>query len=105
MFFLHVHPIYLNNPPGTRRRYGFDNPHFRFDDRGLMFKEMCIASVHLPRYEIARIRTGQYIAGKGQIWHEEFTFGAGPAPNAKQAARDRLPTEGLVPMSPKSAAP
>ena len=89
-FFLHVYPTDVSNLPDTRRRYGFDNLDFRFDNQGITLGETCIASVRLPRYDIARIRTGQFIAGEGRIWHEEFAIGAGRAPNAKRA----VPTTG-----------
>ncbi len=90
MFFLHIYPTDVSNLPDTRRRYGFDNLDFRFGHQSMTLGEICVTSVRLPRYDIARIRTGQFIAGEGEIWHEEFAIGAGRAPNAERA----VPTTG-----------
>ena len=35
----------------------------------------CIAIRALPDYDIAAIRTGQYVAGEGRIWQGRFDFG------------------------------
>ena len=91
-FFLHVHPTDVNALPVARRRYGFDNLDFGFDVQGLIFSDdICVASARLPRYDIARISTGQFIAGEGRVWHEEFAFGAGRAPDAERAAATGSP--------------
>ena len=70
-FFLHLTPVDAGDLPGERRKYGFDNLDFRFGTRGARFDGRCVASVRLPDYAIAGVRTGQYAAG-GQIWHVEF---------------------------------
>ena len=95
-FFLHVHPADVNALPVARQRYGFDNLDFSFHVQDLMFDlmfddDICAASAQLPRYDIVRISTGQFVAGEGRIWHEEFTFGAGRAPNAERAATTGSP--------------
>ena len=33
-----------------------------------------MATVALPGYDIASIRTGQHIPGKAQVWKVEFPF-------------------------------
>ena len=66
-FFLHVVPADLDDLPGYRREYGFDNLDFGFDVRGVQFDGKCVASVGLPQYAIARITTGQY-DGTDRIW-------------------------------------
>lgn len=70
-FFLHLTPVDADDLPGERREHGFDNLDFRFGTRGARFDGRCVASVRLPDYAIAGIRTGQYAAG-GQIWRVEF---------------------------------
>lgn len=70
-FFLHMVPFSLDDLHADRREYGFDNLDFRFATRGASFDGRCVASVRLPDYAIASIRTGQYAAG-GQIWSVEF---------------------------------
>lgn len=70
-FFLHLTPVDADDLPGERREHGFDNLDFRFGMRGARFDGRCVASVRLPDYAIAGIRTGQYAAG-GQIWRVEF---------------------------------
>ena len=76
-FFLHVVPADLDDLPGYRREYGFDNLDFGFDVRGVQFDGKCVASVGLPQYAIARITTGQY-DGAGRTWEVEF------APDARE---------------------
>lgn len=70
-FFLHLTPVDPDDLPGARQEHGFDNLDFRFGTRGARFDGRCVASVRLPDYAIAGIRTGQYAAG-GQIWRVEF---------------------------------
>ena len=91
-FFLHVHPADVNALPVARRRYGFDNLDFSFHIKGLIFDDdICVTSARLPPYDIARISTGQFVVGEGRIWHEEFAFGAGRAPDAERAATTGSP--------------
>ena len=74
-FFLHADPIDPADLPGSRRRHGFDNLDFRFDDRRSMFGMVCAAEVPLPEYGVAAIRTGQYVAaedGFHHIWEGEI---------------------------------
>ena len=68
-FFLHVDPIDPDDLPGPRRRYGFDNLDFRFDDRGSLNGGVCVAEVPLPEYGVAAIRTGQYVIVEGGFHH------------------------------------
>ena len=60
-FFLRVYPAYESDLPAESRRRGFDNLDFRFEDQGVRHGERCIAITPLPRYDIERIYTGQYI--------------------------------------------
>ena len=65
-FFLHVFPAGAD---------GFDNLDFWFVERGERWQGACLAAVTLPDYAIARIRTGQFISGQGELWSVEFTAG------------------------------
>ena len=74
-FFLHVIPANVNDLPGDRKQYGFDNLDFRFDrDGGRRFGGKCLATRPLPDYMITCIQTGQYTPGAGQIWTGTFTL-------------------------------
>ena len=85
-FFLHIIPHDTNDLPQHRQQYGFDNLNFDFYEHGVRFDGKCLASVPLPDYPIARIRTGQWIPfrqwirsgqwrrGERQLWEGEFPF-------------------------------
>ena len=80
-FFLHVDPIDPDDLPGPRRRAGYDNLDFRFDDRGgILNGGVCAVEVPLPEYGIAAIRTGQLERVEGgfhSLWEWEIRNGAG----------------------------
>ena len=46
-FFLAPYPVDGNDLPGRRRQYGFDNPDFDFDERGVIFDGRCMAGIPL----------------------------------------------------------
>ena len=71
-WFLHVLPRNADDLPRARREHGFDNLDFFFAAYGVLFDGKCIARVPLPSYDIATIRTGQWIRGEGPIWQEEL---------------------------------
>ena len=72
-FFLHIIPTNPADLPESGRPHGFDNRDFAFDEVGaLLDGQQCIASVALPDYDIATIRTGQYVPGAGRLWQAEF---------------------------------
>ena len=77
-FYLHLYPANAANLPAERREYDFDNPDFQFPQHGVHWSGKCLAIVPLPNYEIARIRTGQYLVGGNRLWTAEFP----PAANA-----------------------
>ena len=58
-FFLHVVPRRLSVLPAARQRQGFDNLDFEFRQQGAIVGDACVASVTLPDYAIAWLRTGQ----------------------------------------------
>ena len=74
-FFLHLTPQNLADLPPYRREHGFDNRDFGFAETGGFFwQRQCQAQFRLPGYPMAAFRTGQYAAGAGELWAEEFTF-------------------------------
>ena len=73
-FFLYIIPDSANDLPDDRKQHGFDNLDFDFRwNKGRHLGEKCLVIRPLPDYEIASIRTGQYIRGEGQIWMGTFT--------------------------------
>ena len=71
-FFLHIIPVNRNDLPEERQQFTFDNLNFKFDQHGHRLNQSCAAQVQLPEYEIASIRTGQYIPGEGGLWSEWY---------------------------------
>ena len=74
-FFLHLTPVQHADLPAHRRQHTFDNLDFHFEQRGASLGRKCLAIVPLPDYAIARIRTGQFVPGEGQLWRAEFAPG------------------------------
>ena len=75
-FFLHVTPVRVRDLPARRRRAGFDNLDFRLEDHGGSFDGKCVASLRLPDYDIAAMRTGQHQPGARELWRVEFPWRA-----------------------------
>ncbi len=85
-FFLHVVPAAAAALPAARLRSGFANLDFDFGERGALVDGACVATVELPDYDIARVRTGQVAPGApdqggGVAWRVEL------APNGGSAER------------------
>ena len=79
-FFLALYPVDVADLPGPRRTHGFDNLDFPFTRYGSRFGDFCLAVVPLPEYEIATIRTGQYVPVEGgfkHLWEGEFSWKEG----------------------------
>ena len=78
VFFLHLIPADAADLPDHRKQYGFDNLDFDFDGRGVRFDGECLATIVLPDYAVARIRTGQYLANENgsytNLWEGEIRF-------------------------------
>ena len=72
MFFLHLEPVDADDLPDSRRQYKFENFEFDFDRYGSIASGACRAEVPLPDYDIAHIRTGQYVPGADPIWEGSF---------------------------------
>ena len=76
-FFLHVVPRNEADLPAARRRLqsSFDNLDFTFSRKGAIWDDKCLGVVTLPDYEIARIRTGQFIrdvGGSKELWEAKI---------------------------------
>lgn len=76
-FFLHIYPAQVEDLPSQRRQYGFENRDFPFSAHQERLNDICIASVPLPGYPIALIRTGQYISDGMRVWEAEFAMQTG----------------------------
>ena len=74
-FFLHIIPEDVADLPEERQAAGFANRDFTFDRWGGSFDGKCLATVPLPDYPIASIRTGQHLSGQGEVWAAELTGG------------------------------
>ena len=73
-FFLHIIPQDVADLPAERQDAGFANLDFAFNRYGGLFDGKCLATIPLPDYPIAAIRTGQYVAGQGEVWSAELTL-------------------------------
>lgn len=77
-FFLHLIPVDVSDLPAHRQRSGFDNLDFHIDDltvKGLKFNGKCLATIPLPDYDVARIRTGQWNPAENRnLWQEEVAL-------------------------------
>ena len=76
-FFLHVYPEAPGVLPAERAPHRFENLDFDFFRWGVLFElagggSACLATVPLPDYGIARVRTGRYRSGEGETWSVEI---------------------------------
>ena len=74
-FYLHIFPADANDLPDDSREDGFVNRGFDFPEYGARRDGKCLAAAPLPDYDVARIRTGQYIPGQGNLWQADFPVG------------------------------
>ena len=84
-FFLPVVPERAADLPAERRdaffaHWGFNFAHGGFDfvRHGGHFDGKCLATVPLPDYPIAALRTGQHLPGQGDLWSVELVAAADP---------------------------
>ena len=89
-FFLPITPEDPADLPAERREvyfnhWGFNFAHggFEFARQGGHFDGKCLAAVSLPDYPIAALRTGQHIAGQGDVWSVDLV--AAPDPDKLRA--------------------
>ena len=70
-FLLHIVPVHEGDLPSYRSNYSFDNMDFDFADRGTVIGGRCVATIPLPHYPVAKVRTGQ---GGAARWKTEFSL-------------------------------
>ena len=58
-FFLSMHAVRPETLPPWRREHGFEAAEFRFDRYGVIFGDMCMMRIPLPRHRVANVTTGQ----------------------------------------------
>ena len=73
-FYLHLTPWEVSDLPSGRRGYGFDSVNFELVHQGALFDGKCLATVELPGYNIATVKTGQFTPGGGKVWSTEFAL-------------------------------
>ena len=73
-FFLHVVPADASDLPDGREETGFDNHDFDLMQKGGEHDGLCFAAVDLPHYDIASIRTGQWVHGEDNVWEASIEF-------------------------------
>ncbi len=73
-FFLHIFPTDRKELPSHRWLWGYDNDDFSWRKRGLRFDDKCLASIALPHYDIARIKTGQFYDDGVRVWEVEISL-------------------------------
>ena len=75
-FYLHVFPADAGLLSGWEAQREYENRDFDFwEQGGLMFDGMCMVTVALPGYEVARVGTGQFSESEGIVWSEGFAIG------------------------------
>ena len=74
-FFLHIIPAEVGDLPAEGRDASFANLDFAFNRYGGSFDGKCLATIPLPDYQVKAIRTGQYVAGQGEVWAVELAVG------------------------------
>ena len=75
--FLHVFPDSIDDLPEWRREKGYENFAFIFLAQGVSSEDKCVASVPLPQYPIAGVRTGESEWGI-RLWDAAFSFDVEP---------------------------
>ena len=79
IFLLHLIPADVADLPDDRKQHGFENLDFDFNDNGMLVDGNCWTEVNLPGYDIAAIRTGQYVPVDGgfeHLWEGKVLFDA-----------------------------
>ncbi len=74
LIFLDIFPLHESDLPEHRRQYDYDNLDFRFDDYGSLNEDLCVATIDLPHYDIAGIKTGQYNRSNAMLWSDQSSL-------------------------------
>ena len=77
MVFVRLIPVDADDLPDDRKPDGFDNVDFRFNDSNVLQPddEQCVSIRMLPDYDVARLRTGEYV-DDDRLWEAEVSFDA-----------------------------
>ena len=101
-FFLPITPEDPADLPADRREvyfnhWGFNFAHggFEFARHGGHFDGKCLAAVSLPDYPIAALRTGQHIAGQGDVWSVDLVA----EPDPEELRADYAALSGVQPAA------
>ncbi len=77
-FLLNLIPVDVDDLPDHRKRHGFDNLDFHFNDHKPPLTERYAAVRELPDYAIAYVRSGQFVVNEDgsttRLWEEEIRF-------------------------------
>ena len=75
--YLHVIPASKAELPTERQAHSFYELRFDFWDRDVAADpDACVASIDLPSYEIASVRTGQLTLEGNELWNGTYSFAA-----------------------------
>ena len=69
-------PLLRRLPRPERRAYGFANLDFAFPRYGVNLDGKCVIIADLPDYDIAGVRTGQFVSGEAARWRVEIDLSA-----------------------------
>ena len=67
-FFARAYAADPDDLPENYREHGYEPRYGWFGNHGLSFDGACLMTLHMPRYEIARIETGQQAADGEYLW-------------------------------------
>ena len=70
-FTLRVVPENSEDLPEAWRTFEYEDRSFLFPGHGALLDGKCVASVPLPDYPVAAIRTGQWRSGAGWLWESD----------------------------------
>ena len=90
LFFLILVPERVSDLPEERAAAGFEQFDFEFFSMGGAVDGKCVASVPLPEYAVASVRTGQRTREEGELWDAAFPLDPAPyyATYAEAASRE-----------------
>ena len=76
-FFLSVFPADPDDLPQSAIDAGFEHEplNFDFDQYGAIFEDDCVIVRDLPDYPIAKIETGRFMPGEGELWRARIEVG------------------------------
>lgn len=90
-FFLILVPERVSDLPEASAADGFEQFDFEFFSRGRAVDGKCIASVSLPEYAVAGVRTGQRTREEGELWDTAFPLDPAPYRAAYAEAASQEP--------------